>query len=153
MNNLKTLAKKAYNSSRFWFWAWIAASSVLPVVIIGQEYGLFSDSTSSMFKVGVASVVLAIFLIVRGWNIISEWAYELKEGTVREISIAAIKIMPYFFLMLIGHIVIIMTEEFFFVARVLFFTQAAGVYFRARNRTLKRKKLIEERGYVHVLKD
>lgn len=143
--------KKALQSSKFCFWSWIVASLVSPIVIVGFKYDLFSEETSTTLKVSIVVIVLTIFAIIRGWNVIREWASELPEGFIREVILASMNIVPFLFLWIVGAIALNITEDFLFVAKVLFFTQITGILFRARNRQLKRAEL-SGRGYVNVLR-
>lgn len=149
---MKNFLTKLAASSKTWFWSWIAASFVAPVVAIAVKYDLLAESTSTYVQVGVPSLMVAIFAIFRSWNVMREWAQEMPEGLWRELTLASMNIMPFLFLWVIGWLALNLSEDFFYIAKVLFITQAFGIFFRAKNRTIKRKKLID-RGYVNVLRN
>ena len=92
-----------------------------------------------------------IWLLIKFWSDIKDFALDMKEGFIREFALSAANILPYLLLYGLGYVANSMTEDFMFFAGTLLLTNALGIVFRANHMRLRRQTL-QERGYVNVLR-
>lgn len=149
---MKTTLKKALNSQYLSYYLWIIVSRVLPIVIIGLEYDLFQKETETTYKVGFVGGILLLWLALRFGADIRDFAKDMREGFFREFSLTIAKSSPYIFMFVVAYLASSMAEDFMFIATTLLVTHLLGSALRANHKRIRRKKL-QKRGYVNVLRD
>lgn len=140
-----------FQSRFFYYWIWIIISRILPVAIIGAEYGIFTTETTTAYKFGFAFIFVAAWSVFRFWEDLKRFAREMHEGFTREFIVSLTELGPYLLLFGLGLLANQFSQDFLFIAGVLMITNAVGVFARANHLRLRRKELME-RGYVNVLR-
>lgn len=140
-----------FKSRFFYYWVWITISRILPVAIIGAEYGIFTSETTTVYKFGFAFLFAAAWSLFRFWEDLKTFSREMHEGFTREFVVSTTEIGPYLLLFGIGLLSNQFSQDFLFISGVLLVTNFAGVFARANHLRLRRKELME-RGYVNVLR-
>jgi hypothetical protein len=124
---------------------------LLPIVVIGLRYKLFSKSVGVFYSFTFIGAILFFYLIIRFWSDFGEWAHDLGEGMFREVLMAISKLGPYILLASLGLFAKSLLSDYVFLTMVLFIGNAFGVVFGAYHNYYKRKVLIAG-GAVRVLK-
>lgn len=151
LNRLKSLIKKATNNKLLSYVLWVIVSRILPIIIIINEFDLVSPDISPVYRWSFAGFFVVFWGGIRFWSDFKDFARDLKEGFPREIFLAITAVGPYLLLYFIGVLATNLTDDFMFIAGTLFWTSLVGSVFRANHMRLRRK-LLQERGYVNVLR-
>jgi hypothetical protein len=139
-----------FKNRYIWYWLWIIISRIVPVTIIGIEYGVFTTETTVSYKFGFAFVFVVLWALFRFWEDLKRMAKEMNEGFMREFIVATTEVGPYLLLFGIGWIASSLAEDFLFISGVLLVSNLVGAVARANHLKLRRKDLLE-RGWVNVL--
>lgn len=143
--------KKILSNYYLYYWLYIAVARALPTYLIVTKYNLFSSETSTAYSIGFVGVLLILWLAIKFWSDLKEFALDMPEGFTREFALSVANVVPYGLLYGIGLVSSQLTDEFMFFAGTLLWTNALGVFLKANHMRLKRLAL-KGRGYVNVLR-
>lgn len=149
---MKTTLKKALDNQYLSYYLWIVVSRLVPIAIIAWEYELYKKETETTYQIGFIGGILLLWLALRFGADIRDFAKDMKEGFFREFSLTIAKSSPYIFMFVVAFLAKTMAEDFMFIATTLLVTHLLGSALRANHKRIRRKKL-QDRGYVNVLRD
>ena len=142
---------KLLNNQYLFYWLFALVARVLPIGILIHHFELLNPEVSRRYRIGIILMMGFIWVGLKFWSDIKEFALDMPEGFIRELTLSVASVVPYALVYGVGLYAVSLSDDFMFFASTLLWTQALGVLFKANHKRIRRATL-KERGYVNVLR-
>lgn len=134
------------------YWLSAVVGRVLPIIIVGVKYDVFTRETRWYYKAVILIAFLAFWALIKFWGDFVEFAKDMEDGMGREALLALGRVGPYILLWGAAIAAKVGSDDFLYIASTLAISQGLAIAFSAEHRRLKRK-ILKARGHVRVIRD
>lgn len=147
----KKLSLSDEKSRYLFYWLWVLASRIGPILVIGFKFKVFDGDVKTVYRIAIGFAFVVFWGLIKFWGDFIEYARALPEGLAREVVLGVGHLGPYLIMWGAAIAAKLAVDDFLYITGTMLVFQMVGVIFGAEHKRL-RNKILLARGHVRVIK-